>query len=61
MGKYQVEGTELLAFAIEKFCFFVAQFQAVLDTKDLYVDIKYTRNSGFSYLLNMVAFNDNTI
>lgn len=54
MGKYHMEGREYLI---------SPSYQADLlrNTKDLYVDITYTNNNGFPYLLNMVAFNEITM
>ena len=62
MGQYQMEGCEYIFTPSRKYAFFMSPFQPSLLSKaeDLFMDVSYTGNGVFPYLLNIVTLNEQT-
>ena len=63
VGHYQMRGHEYVFTPQRNMAFFASPFQLkqLSCTKVLFADITYTGNKDFPYLLNMAAFNENTV
>ena len=62
MGQYQMEGCEYIFTPSRKYAFFMSPFQSSLLSKaeDIFMDVTYTGNDVFPYLLNIVTLNEQT-
>ena len=60
MGQYQMEGGEYIFTPSRKYVFFMSPFQSSILSKaeDLFMDVTYSGNDVFPYLLNIVTFNE---
>ena len=62
MGQYQMEGCQSIVTPSRKYAFFMSPFQSSLLSKaeDLCMDVTYTGNDFFTYLLNIITLNKQT-
>ena len=63
MGNYQMAGLEYIFTPQRNMAFFASPFQLkqLSCTKVIFTDITYTGSKDFLYLLNMVAFNEDSL
>ena len=63
MGNYQMAGLEYIFTPQRNMAFFASPFQLkqLSCTKVIFTDITYTGSKDFPYLLNMVAFNEDSL
>ena len=60
---YQMEGSEYIFTPERKYAFFLAPYEIKIhgEAEYVFMDVTYTGNADFPYLLNVVTFNTTTL